>query len=104
MKHRKTVEAAKTSTKEIQVEFEKGKFWALTLPGLLHQPANSGNERKLLVTLQQTQAEKLITCGMECNLIMGKENAIPGILEKVSIDNDTIRLEVTPTGVAQVRQ
>ena len=96
----------KQDSKEIQVEFEKGKFWSLTLPGTLHKDRQGANAKKdiLMVTLREPQVEKLVSLGMECNLILGKNDNITGRLEKISSGSGFIHLEIMATNSILARK
>jgi hypothetical protein len=82
--------------KEVLVEFEKGKYWSLTLPA--HWQGRSvrsaRNEGLFHVTVTETRAGELINCGMECHVFFGQNYRVAGRVERIFADTDCVSLEI----------
>jgi len=82
---------------EVLVEFEKGKYWSLTLPAHWQgkSVSNAKDEGLFHVTVAEAKAGELINRGMECHLSFGQNHRVAGKVKRISADYNGVNLEIS---------
>ena len=84
------------SEEEVLLEFEKGRYWSLTLPAHWQGKAmtNVSEQGLFHVTVMEAKARELINQGMECHLSFGENQRVAGRVESISASDKGFSLEI----------